>query len=236
MALTLLQLRDRAKQESDNVNSSFVSDAEWTNYINGSYQELYGVIVQAYGNDYYVATPSTFVTDGINQLFALPSDFWKLLGMDLQVQASNLWVTLKPFSFQARNSYGLINSPIPMAGQTLRLWYVPTLTLLSGDSDATVSILNGWEEMIVIDSALKAMAKEESDVSVLAGRKAAMLERIQAEAENRDAGSPARIVDAYQTMSPAMMYRLEGSNVFLIGGNTPAYPYQYASDYGAGFW
>jgi len=34
---TLLQLRDRCKQESDNVNSSFITDAEWTTYINASY-------------------------------------------------------------------------------------------------------------------------------------------------------------------------------------------------------
>lgn len=236
MAFTLLQLRDRAKQEADMVNSGFVSDAEWTNYINASYQELYGVVVQAYGNDYYVATPSTFVTDGINQLFALPSNFWKLLGADLRVQASQLWVTLKPFAFNDRNRFGLINSPVPMAGQTVRLWYVPTLTPLAADADLTVSLVNGQEEYIVIDAAMKALAKEESDVSVFAGRKAAMLERIQSEAENRDAGSPARIVDTFATISPAMQYRLEGNNVFLVGGNTPAYPYQYAGDYGSGFW
>lgn len=214
------------------INSSFVSTSEWTDYINGSYQELYGVIVQAYGNDYYVATPSSFVTDGVNQLFSLPTDFWKLLGVDLRVQASNLWVTVKPFMFSDRNRFGLINSPTPMAGQTLRLWYVPTLTLLSSDSDSTVPILNGQEEYVVIDAAMKALAKEESDISVLMARKQAMLERIQSEAENRDAGSPSHIVDHYASMSPAMMYRLVGSKIELIGGNSPAYPYQYANDTG----
>lgn len=236
MAFTLAQLRTRAESESDNINSSFVADSEWKDYINASYAELYGVIVQCYSNDYYVASPYSFVTDGISQLYSLPADFWKLLGVDLQVQASNLWVTLKSFSFQARNAFGLINSPVPMAGQTLRLWYVPTLTPLVNDSDSTVPVLNGWEEYIVIDAAMKALAKEEADVSVLGARKAAMLERIQSEAENRDAGTPARIVDSFQTMSPAMMYRLVGTQIELIGGNTPAYPYQYASDYGTGFW
>jgi hypothetical protein len=225
VAFTLAQLRTRAQYESDNVNAGFVSSAEWTTYINASYEELYGLLVQAWGSDYYVATPYTFDTDGTNNLFALPSDFFKLLGVDLQVQASNLWVTLKPFAMAERNRFGLINSPVPMAGQTIRLWYVPTITALSGDSDSTVAILNGWEEYIVIDAAMKALAKEESDVSVLALRKAAILKRIEMEAEQRDAGMPAHIVDAYAAISPAMMYRLNGSNIWLIGGNTPAYPY-----------
>lgn len=231
---TLTQLTTRAQQEADMVNSSFVSSSEWTTYINQSYMELYGVVVQAYGNDYNVASPYSFVTDGTNSRYALPSDFWKLLGVDLQVQASNLWVTLKPFTFAERNRFGLINSPVPMAGQTLRLWYVPTLTQLSSGSDEIITPLsaNGWDEYIVIDAAMKAMAKEESDVSVLASRKTAITQRINAEAENRDAGSPTHIVDFYGAVSPAMQYRLTGSDLWLIGGNTPAYP--YPGDYGWG--
>lgn len=218
------------------VNSSFVSTSEWTNYINQSYAELYGYVVQAFGNDYNVAPPYDFVTDGINNNFALPSDLFKLLGADLQVQASSLWVTLKPFTFQDRNRFGLINSPVPMAGQAVRLWYVPALSPLSGDSDEIITplVINGWDEYIVIDAAMKAMAKEESDVSVLMARKRAMLERIQTEAENRDAGNPTRIVDVYGQQSPAMQYHLLGSNIRLIGGSTPAYP--YVGDGAGGWW
>lgn len=233
---SLSTLRSRAQSESDNINSNFVASTgsvpEWTQYINASYQELYGVIVQAYGNNYYVQTPYSFTTDGANYLFNLPSDFFKLLGVDLQVQASSLWVTLKPFAFEDRNRFGLVNSPIPMAGQTLRVWYVPALTALSADADLTVDIPNGWEEFIVIDAAMKALLKEEAEVSAFMARKQAIVERIVAEAENRDAGHPARIVDVYNAVSPAMQYRLNGSQLWLIGGNTPVYPYGqgYAGD------
>ena len=134
-------------------------------------------------------------------------------------------MTLKSFTFLERNSFGLVNSPVPMAGQTLRLWYVPTLTALSADGNVTVDILNGWEEYIVIDAAMKALAKEESDVSVFAMRKQAIADRIDAEAENRDAGMPARINDVYNTQSPGMRYCVLGSNLQLIGGNTPVVPY-----------
>ncbi len=223
---TLLQLRDRCKEESDSVGQAFVSDAEWNKYINSSYSELYGLLVQVYSNDYYVQTPSagyTFTTDGINQFFALPPDFFKLLGVDVQVSSPAQWVSLKPFAFSDRNRLSAFNTPIPMAGQTVRLFYIPTLTALAQDGDSTVSILNGWDEYIVIDAAIKGVAKEESDVSVLMSRKAAIKTRLESEAENRDASSPARIVDVLGRRARGMQYRLNGSNLWLIGSSTPGW-------------
>lgn len=219
----LSALRARAQQEADMVNTEFVSPAEWANYINGSYTELYGAIVQAFGNDYYSASPYSFTTDGTNYLFALPTSpaVFKLLGVELQAQSSQ-WVTLRPFTLAQRNQFGF--SSIPMAGQVVRLWYVPALTALSADGDLTVDIANGWEEFIVIDAAMKALGKEESDTSVLNGRKQAILARIASEAENRDAGSPTRIVDVYSNAGPGMQYRLNGANLWLIGGSMPAWP------------
>lgn len=228
---TLAQLRLRAQEESDNVNSSFVGTSEWLSYINASYSELYGLLVQAYGNNYYVASPYSITTDGANYLYALPSDFFKLMGVELQVQSTNYWVTLRPFQFPERNNFAFYNSPIPASGQVVRLWYVPTLTALSADGDSTVTLLNGWEEYIVIDAAMKALAKEESDVSVLMARKQALIERINAEAENRDAGSPGRIGDVYGSRAQGMRYRLNGSNIWLYGGSTPGwYPAESALD------
>lgn len=222
---TLLQLRTRAQEESDNVNSDFISTSEWLSLINSSYQELYGLLVTSYGENYAVATPYTFVTDGQSQDFALPDDFFKLLGVDLQVQASGIWTTMKPFIFNERNRFTRVNSPVPMAGQTVRLWYVPVLTLLADDGDSTVNTVNGWEEYIVVDAAMKALAKEESDVSVVAARKAALVARINGEASNRDAGSPAHIGDYYAAASQGMRYAIVGGNLRLIGGNAPVLPY-----------
>lgn len=237
----LSTLRTRAQQESDNVNSGFVSSTgsapiEWTALINASYQELYGLLVTTFGADYYVASPFSITTDGINDKFALPTDFFKLLGVDLQVQASSLWTTLKEFAFAERNRFGLVNSPVPMSGQTLRLWYAPVITPLNADADLTVDIVNGWEEYIIVDAAMKAISKEEGDVSVLMARKQALLARINGEAANRDAGSPAHIVDYYAAQPPAMRYRLHGSKLWLTGGNTPALPYGEGWDFGGSWW
>lgn len=228
MATTLLNLRDSCKSESDNIGQSFVSDTEWDVFIQRSYLELYGQIVQAFGNDYFTQSPAsgyTFVTDGINQFFTLPSDFFKLLGVDLQVNAPGQYISLKPFAFGDRNRLALFNSQIPMAGQTLRLFYVPRATVPTQNTDV-VDGVNGWEEYIVIDACMKALAKEESDVSVFMARKQEFKSRLDSEIENRDAGSPAHIVDVLGRRARGMEYRLNGNNLWLIGGATPGWaPY-----------
>ena len=231
--VTLLQLRDRCKQESDNVGSSFLTDPEWNSLINSSYQELYGLLIQVYGNDYYVqSTPFTITTDGINTLFALPPDFFKLLGVDLLINAGiSSYVSLKPFSFADRNQGWVGRGNIPAAGQTVRLLYIPWLTALVLDAD-TFNYVNGWEEYIVIDACIKALTKEESDVSVFMARKQAMIARLEAEAENRDAGNPATVVDTRGRRAMGMMYRLNGNNLWLMGNGAPGWAFDgFNGDY-----
>lgn len=234
MATTLAQLTQRAREESDNVNSTFVattgSPPEWTNYINQSFFEIYGLTAQVYGAEYYVVDPPyTFLTDGINDKFALPADFFKLLGVDVLYGGTNQWTSLRRFNVPERNKYSAINSPIPAAGQTVRLLYIPRPTALSLTTDTVPDALsmNGWDEYIVVDAALKAMAKEESDVSVLMARKQALVDRINAEADNRDAANPQRISDTRGRGSGGMEYHLWGSKLWLIGWNARGWPGGY---------
>ncbi len=224
---TLLQLRDRAKQESDSVGQSAVTDPEWTQYINDSYGELYSLLAQSFGADYFVATPVTISTDGINQLFALAADFFKLLGVEVQVSSPQQWVSLKPFAFAERNSISLFNSAIPAAGQSVRYWYIPRFTPLVADPDLVVDAISmqGWAEYIVVDACIKALAKEESDVSVFVARKQALVARLESEVSNRDAGNPARIVNVMGRRAQSMQYRLNGANLWLVGGATPGWYY-----------
>ena len=231
---TLLAVRTAARQRADMVNSQFLTDAEFNANIQASHQELYGLIAQKYGNDYFTAgTPDNWfqlTTDGASASFALPDGtaayklvdaattapaFFKLLGVDLQSQgAANGWFTLGQFVFAERNRFTFPNvqstygrrdllryrvngnrlwfTPIPQAGQTVRLWYVPRLTVPVADADV-IDGVNGWEEYIVIDAAIKALQKEESDCGLLMGQKEALVRRLEAEAENRDAGSPATV-------------------------------------------
>lgn len=214
--MTLAELRTATRQRADMVNSNFVSDTELNSYINQSIFELYDLLIQKYGNDYFVANPHTITTDGTSDSYSLPTDFYKLLGIDLALSNSNdSYVTIKPFNFAERNRYaapnfqsfyGITNlryrlrgnkvwfTPIAEANQTIRIWYIPTFVTLSSDS-ATFDGISGWTEYVIIDAAIKCMQKEESDVSVLVLQKAAIIQRIEAASENRDAGFPKTISD-----------------------------------------
>jgi hypothetical protein len=218
--MQLSDLRTAIRQRADMVNSQFVADSELNSYINQSYFELYDLLIQKYGDNYYVQTPYTFVTDGGSQFYALPADFYKLLGVDLALSNSlDSYVTIKPFNFSDRNRYSVPNfqsfygvtnlryrlngnqlwlNPIPAAGQTVQIWYVPKLTTLVNDTD-TVDGVSGWTEYIIVDGVIKCLQKEESDVSIPMAQKAALIQRIEAAAENRDAGSPARVADVWSS-------------------------------------
>jgi len=214
--MTLTELKNAVRQRSDMENSQFVKDTELTSYINQSYFELYDLLVQKYGDNYFVASPYSFTSDGVNDEYTLPTDMYKFLGVDLALSNStDSWVTIKPFNFAERNRYAVPNfqsfygitnlryrlmgnklkfTPIPQANQQFRLWYVPRLTTLVNNTD-TVDGISGWTEYIIIDAAIKCLQKEESDTNVLMGQKLAIIQRIENASENRDAGFPRTVAD-----------------------------------------
>jgi hypothetical protein len=215
---TLAALRDAAKQRADMVNSRFVADPEWRTLINGSLYELYGLLIQKYGDDYYVAT-ATATTNGYEDRIVLADDFLKLLAVDLQ--QSNGWTTLKPFSFAERNRLG----GMPRAGYVLQIHYIPRLSALVNDVDL-VDGVSGWEEYVVVDAARKALLKEESDTSGLEREKAALVQRIEAEAAQRDAGEPATVAEVQYggydivdlwgcSTAPTLRYKLNGGALWV---------------------
>ncbi len=212
--VSLGQLRLMAQQRADRVNSNFVTLPEWNSYINQSAFELYDLLIDVY-EDYYVTGPTDLTTDGTNMV-PLPSDFYKLMGVDGSPGSSNCFVTLKKFNFIARNRYiypqlpntllGIFNPqyrlvgsnlmliPTPQAGQTVRIWYIPKMVQLLQDTDILQGV-SGWSEYIICDAAIKALQKEESDVSILGMQKMALIKRIEDSAMNRDAGQPDTISD-----------------------------------------
>ena len=177
--------------------------------------------VQAYtfstvgGQAQYALPNGSTVTDAISGQ-VVPA-FYKLMGVDLGLASTtNAWVTIQNFDFIQRNRYvypqlsstyaGVFNLryrlvgnklmfiPAPSGGQYVRIWYVPRLTMLLQDSDILDGV-SGWTEYVIVDAAIKAMQKEESDVTVLAAQKMALIDRINGSAQNRDVGQPNTISD-----------------------------------------
>lgn len=212
--VTLLELKNQSRIRADKVGSGFIQNDELIAYINSSACELYDLLVGAYGNDYFLQS-HTFTTVFNQSNYDLPDDFYKMVGLDYLIGPDNA-LTLKPYQFNERNRYRqgtywnaisgaagprykinpstLSLLPIPDGAYNLELWYIPACPKMVEDTDGFDGI-NGWEEFIIIDAAIKMLQKEESDTSLLEKQKMQIMIRINAMAENRDAGQSFRVTD-----------------------------------------
>ena len=223
-AIKEMDLVARVRQRADMEDNYFVSDLEVQTYINAGIAELHDILIQTYGQDYYI-TSSTFNTVANQDTYSISTevgtDFYKLRGVDAQINGAD-YFTLEPFNFNERNlyqnwgSWNLLNltnvryrmvggtiifSPTPKAVTSVRVWYIPTAQQFSSTTPATSTTtfddINGYAEYVVIDAAIKCLQKEESDVQALMIQKQAMRKRIEDAASNRDAGSPLSVSDIY---------------------------------------
>ncbi len=140
----------------------------------------------------------------------VPKPFYKMNGVDVGLSNNNnAWFTVQKFNWNDRNKFvypqlnstilGVFNMsyrvmgnnlefiPVPSANQFVRLWYVPRMSQPLADNDILDGI-SGWTEYVIIDAAIKAMQKEESDCQVLGIQKADIIKRIEDAAANRDIG------------------------------------------------
>ena len=154
----------RVRQRADMVDNYFVGDSEIQTYLNAGIAELHDLLIQTYGQDYYVSS-STFNTAAGTSSYPIASstsgpnitNFYKLRGMDAKINGSD-WFTLRPFNFNERNVYsnwgswsllGLTNIRYRLVGSNIefipepdnvtavRVWYIPTAQQFSSTTPAT---------------------------------------------------------------------------------------------------
>jgi hypothetical protein len=209
---TLESLRQRCRERTDKVNSTFVKTAEWNELINQSWTELYGLLITAYA-DYYATPISMAVTNNV-EYTELPSDFFKLraafpldgtqrLPRLRQVDITDLGQSSYPYVRSTQTIYGyvLVGSriywaPKPTASSTVEFWYVPQPQRLVSDQDVISSqVVDGWDEYIVNDVAMKVRLKEEGDAAPHAALKQRFIDRVIGECSSRDAGMPGKVLD-----------------------------------------
>jgi len=204
-------LRTRARRRADMENSTFVTDAEIQDYLNSSISELHDFMVKSY-EDYFVSEQTynaPLATGGAN----LPDDFYKALGVDYE--SGGITSTLKAYSFTERNVY---NTPyavidrlaepmykiegtkiklIPGNSQsgTITLYYVPLATQFSVSVTEIENVIPGYEEYVVVATAIRMLMKEESDVSALERERQQLASRIIRAISPRDVSGSFAIRD-----------------------------------------
>ncbi len=190
--INLGYLNYMSRLKADKLYSQFLTDDEWNFNINQSAYRLYDLLVQKYGEQYFLADPLQIPSNG-TAVYPLPDGvlysgapaLYKLAGVDVGVNANNnQWFTLPRFNWIDRNKYstlqlaGTIQSvyglqyceygnniyfiPMPNGGQTFQLWYVPRMQQMLLDTDMLPFSITGWSEVVIVDAAIKALIKEES--------------------------------------------------------------------------
>ena len=85
--VSLTELRLLTRQRADQENSQFVNDTELTRYLNNSWGELYSLINENFNEDYFTTTSTVSMVSGTDT-YDLPSDFYKMRGVDLVVTST----------------------------------------------------------------------------------------------------------------------------------------------------
>lgn len=237
--VSLQWVRLMAQLRADLFNSQFISLAEWNSYISNSYKDLYNLLVQKFGDEYFSSSTYTWTLSGSNQLYPLPNDFYKatLIEISLNPADPNSWITLKKYMKRQQNLYNYPNVftmyavtnvryrftgnfiqlvPIPQSGFTLRMWYAPRPQILYADTDLLDGIA-GYEDMIILSAARKALLKQEQDVAELDAEIQYLYQRIDEAAGNRDIGEPERVSDS-RTINFAWGGDDDGSYGYGAGG------------------
>lgn len=222
--LTLADLRLSSKRRSDMENSDFITDSEWNEYVNEAGSELHDLIL--------VADPRSIIiryslfTSTNQQFYDLPDDFYKLEAVYRKIGDARYGVDRTNFHGIGNGSavlssviiggapyqYALVGNqiyflPIPNGQNEVELWYYPSYTRLTLDTDTIdYPVVNGWEEFIVIASVIKAKEKERSDMSAELRAKAELKGRIIEMANKRDEWEPPRFIDIYGATSRNRRY------------------------------
>ncbi len=223
-AVTLAQLRAKARERADMTGSLFVTDTadSLDSWINEGSQKLHDLYVQAYGEDYL--EKSAALTTVANQTdYTLPGDFYKLLGVELPIAGKQR--SLKLYNRAERNaleSQGAVNSlpryklsagvirllPAPVSVLVGKFWYSPLLQVTKADTSVinllvdaadSVNFPNGAERYVIMYAARLAMIKQESDTSRIDRDIMKEESDLAALIEERNAAEPKSAVDVEAT-------------------------------------
>lgn len=213
--ITLADVMIRARQKADMVNSNFIEDPELINYVNEAYFNWYDLVVTAF-EDYYLDEPTEFtILPGAPGEIALPADFYKLAGLDKASDASGdrfyplkktLWrdrnrtvATFSSYGLTPKTSYRIIKDKILLIPKddsdgAYKLWYIPLASpLADSEGSDTFEAFNGFENLLIVDVAIKMLNKEESDPSMLLLERARLEKKMREMLIDRDINNGERI-------------------------------------------
>lgn len=211
------ELKIEALRLADMHPSDFIDDdktveggSELDNIVNRAIKWVYNKKIQTFG-DTYEGKQVDFTAQADTDRYALPEDFFKLLGLDIKRGVGNdRFFPVRKLNFVDRNKSVDLNSvrdvryslfantirldPPATAGSILRIYYIPIFRPLDDDQLGFDGV-NGFEDLVVVSAAIRMRLKEESDVTDLKSERDRLISDMLAAVPNRDVGEPEAMAD-----------------------------------------
>lgn len=195
--VTLDGLIAEVRTRGDYLSSLAFTDAWITNEIQAAWAELYELIAETHEGWWDKKT--TLSTVASQDFLALPSDCWRVQGVD--ILDGSTYRPLRQIGLTDRNRYsqtpgmpaafrlsarGAELFPIPDQVYTLRLQYTPVVTTM----DNSGIQLYGWEEYIVVGALLRLDQREERPLGERLAELARQKQRVITAASKRKSAEP----------------------------------------------
>jgi hypothetical protein len=202
-------LSERVLQRSNLEGASaFIKPYELTDLINGSLAEWVDEVRATTWNGTYTRALHAITTSSGVASYPLPGDFLTLLSVDIAI-GGGIVSSAHPYQEEQRNAFrnmplaagwgfsapiyyqiqgtDISFIPAPQGAYSVTVNYVPTAPVLSDPND-TIDSINGWEEFIVLDAAIKCLLKagEAETIPSLTQRLEQQRHRIRSMAPRRD--------------------------------------------------
>lgn len=209
LARTLQDMISDVRQRTNMENSTFVTDAELTEFLNVALRELWTRLCQNGGQPFYRSVTTIPVTAGTN-LYALPSDFLALQGVEASIfgtygridsfmpseRAMLVNSTTTPFGSQVR--YRVQGNTIELVPATLSfdmtVFYTPSCPRLVNLSD-TFDGFDGYEYAAIASACAAVKDKEETDPQFYMQERDRIYRLIDQMSTTRDMSAPERVQD-----------------------------------------
>jgi hypothetical protein len=187
----------------------FIPPQELTDYINASIAEFVDEVRGTTWGGTYTRSSYSFNTANNTQVYALPQDFLSMLSVDVFITQGSPVISALAYQEEQRNIFrnypvlfgwgyahpvyyqiqgpNISFIPTPLGAYQVTLNYIPTAPVLT-DPDDSIDSVNGWEEMIVCDAAIKCLTKagELESIPEIKAEREHQRERIRAMAARRD--------------------------------------------------
>ncbi len=202
----------RARKRADMTHTSFISAADALEMLNECYGELYDLLVASFQN-YFVASENISLVSG-TVAYDLPDDFYKTIALEF-VEADGSFSNIFVYNELEKNS-SISSNPNGIPNATVRHRYIPAPVYFT-DIEDEIDGVSGWDALLVYDLAIMMLTTEESDTSALERRRAAIANRIQSMAQNRDVTQPGSITDVSVfdngLIADKLRYRFYGNTI-----------------------